>query len=90
MQHIILRLVGKNKKEEEIDLCHENVEKIPFYKKYTYVYYVHLHERIDVIFKRRRKTATTIELDAHCCCFLEKDEKKLLKLSSFRHIIVKL
>jgi hypothetical protein len=64
MQHIILRFVGNNKKEEEKDLCHENVEKIPFYRKYTYVYYVDLRGKIDVIFKGRRKTTTTIELAA--------------------------
>jgi hypothetical protein len=66
MQHIILKLTRKNKKEQEEDFCHENVKKVPFCRRYTNVYYVDLSEKIDVIFKRRRKVAKTIELVAQC------------------------
>jgi hypothetical protein len=64
MQRIILRLGRKNKMEEIF--CHENVEKVPFYRRYTNVYDVHLHERIDAIFKRRRRVTTTTKLVAQC------------------------
>jgi hypothetical protein len=66
MQHIILRLARKNKKEEEKDFYHENVEKVPFCRRYTNVYYIDLRKSIDVIFKRRRKVTTTIKLVAQC------------------------
>jgi hypothetical protein len=64
MQHIIIRLAWKNKKEEEDFFCHENVKKIPLCMRYIDVYYVDLCKRINVIFKRRRKAATTIKLVA--------------------------
>jgi hypothetical protein len=57
MQRIILRLGGKNKKEEIS--CHENVKKVPFYRRYTNVCYVDLRERVDTIFKIRSTTTTT-------------------------------
>jgi len=93
MQHISLGLGGKNKKEKE-NFYHENVEKVPLCRRYLDVYYANLRERINAIFKRRRRVATIIELATQhspsLLFFRKKMKNKLLKFPSFRHIIVKL